>query len=144
MKACITQEGADMLSRTRSATCNRSQAATAYAIATRMTLRRFSSSNSLPKYRTPQSHRDCIRKRRLLPGWLPSREAGKALDGDPSIVPRAESHPGDGERHCVAAEGQRESARGARADASDERTLLYLATSEDGSGPWMHALDLLN
>jgi Tol biopolymer transport system component/DNA-binding winged helix-turn-helix (wHTH) protein len=26
----------------------------------------------------------------------------------------------------------------------DERTLLYLATSEDGSGPWMHALDLLN
>ena len=26
----------------------------------------------------------------------------------------------------------------------DERTLLYLATSEEGSGPWMHALDLLN
>jgi Tol biopolymer transport system component/DNA-binding winged helix-turn-helix (wHTH) protein len=26
----------------------------------------------------------------------------------------------------------------------DEQTLLYLATSEDGSGPWMHALDLLN
>ena len=24
----------------------------------------------------------------------------------------------------------------------DERTLLYLATSEDGSGPWIHALDL--
>jgi DNA-binding winged helix-turn-helix (wHTH) protein/Tol biopolymer transport system component len=24
----------------------------------------------------------------------------------------------------------------------DERTLLYLATSEDGSGPWMYALDL--
>jgi len=26
----------------------------------------------------------------------------------------------------------------------DERTLLYLATSEDGSGPWMHTLDLLS
>jgi Tol biopolymer transport system component/DNA-binding winged helix-turn-helix (wHTH) protein len=24
----------------------------------------------------------------------------------------------------------------------DDRTLLYLATAEDGSGPWMHALDL--
>ena len=26
----------------------------------------------------------------------------------------------------------------------DERTLLYLATSADGSGPWIHALDLEN
>jgi Tol biopolymer transport system component len=26
----------------------------------------------------------------------------------------------------------------------DERTLLYLATSADGSGPWIHALDLQN
>lgn len=26
----------------------------------------------------------------------------------------------------------------------DERTLLYLATSEDSSGPWMHTLDLRN
>ena len=24
----------------------------------------------------------------------------------------------------------------------DEQTLLYLATASDGSGPWLHALDL--